>query len=1215
MASYLPNQVNKLAFASAPRADKPLGSFVENLSQAFDAGLMQSGTSAERYIKEAWEPVVDEIKDITGVSFNNPGSYLRPNIFEIGRGYPLINKQFHYDHYVEKVESYVRDNQDVLPENVVNTVLDKERDNTWRQQAKDEYHAEQRELAEITDRSPGIGNTTARFLGGLAAGAEDPINQLSMLVPALRLRNTFSAIVFGEAISNAGVEAIQQPGVAEWYESLGLEYSWKDFVTNVGSAAIIGGAFPIGIKIGGKTIGLTFEQAKKGARLLTGTRKTDLQETAEILEEVASSTVESSPFEVSAKDRDVNINNINEQLVRINKRFDELDAEKKRLNAESTELTNETMELSDQGLSNEEIVARINPRQIKINERLKEIQKEQEAIGLENQRLENKKNKSHNSIGQAEHQARLTEATVAINDGEMPRLSDNTEAQVVIPDNINQATNLGGVVDEFNPRDINVDAKTFQFKEGGDIYGVTDRLEGVTEFDPIKAGMITVYEYADGRLFIADGHQRLGLAKRIMDQDPSQDIQMVGFRLREKDGITPEEATVIAALKNIAEGTGTVIDAAKILRINPDRIVELPPKSAFVRQARDLSQLSDDAWGMVKNEIVAPNYAAIVGRLMADDATMQKAALDVLSKTEPSNEFQAEAIVRQVRETELVSETQENLFGEEVLTQSLFAERAKVLDRAQKQLRKDKNSFQNLIKNADRLEDEGNKLANEANKRRATNDGKAISLLQSQANRKGSLSEALTTAARQAKETGNYNRATTSFVEDVRRAISDGEFDRAEISDAGRAFDAPEEIPQIRTDAEEIELDKFDSLFSEGMEEQARILDAGLRQDLDVNEILDEYKLDFQRQLKNNPNNETLIRHPYIVRAVEDMESRPETNKMPGYPKDENDVEGIANWVSERQYIVDGSNNGTFDDAMRDMVKTARSLGWIDDKIELPANAIRKEKKAVIILGPPAAGKSTLANPIARKMGASIVDADEAKKLLPEYEGGIGANAIHEESSLMSDILLKTLLEEGDNLVLPKVGGNVESIERAISMIKQKGYSVEVFDMAVSFDNAMQRMLQRFVSKDRFINPQYVVKVGENPSKTFDEIKKKGLADGYYRIDNNGPQDGYKEVLTETGELLKDTSIRLRRGGVESGPEVRRTGRKVSVGEISESFEELDTPTISESFLDEEFPLEVLGEVDDVTGEVVLRKVTARQLLDEIDQDDAMVDAISRCPL
>jgi len=1119
MASYLPNEVNKLAFASAPRASKPLGGFLENLSQAFDAGLMQSGSSEERYIKDAWEPIVEEIQDVTGMSFKNPGNYIRPNVFEIvsGEAARYYGPQ-RYDFEIKQIEKYVKQNQDVLPENIVNTVLDTGRDDIWRQEARNKYFSEQGELAELTERSPGIGAASGRLLGFLGSGAEDPINQSFMAIPAARLGKGFLGIVFGEAITNASVEAIQQPGVKDWYESLGLEYTWEDFVTNVGGAAVIGGAFPIGLKIGGKTIGLTVEQAKKGAQVLSRGKKTDIQQAAEILEEATQSIGESNPLQKTA-------------------------------------------------------------------------------------------------AGELEHQSRLREATVAINDGEMPKLSDNTEAQVTIPENINQANNIGGVVEEFNPRDIDVDAKTFQFKEGGDIYGVTDRLEGVTEFDPIKAGMITVYEYADGRLFIADGHQRLGLAKRIMDQDPSQDIQMVGFRLREKDGITPDEATVIAALKNIAEGTGTVIDAAKILRINPDRVTELPPKSAFVRQARDLSQLSDDAWGMVKNEIVAPNYAAIVGRLMADDASMQKAALDVLSKTEPSNEFQAEAIVRQVRETELVSETQENLFGEEVLTQSLFAERAKVLDRAQKQLRKDKNSFQNLIKNADRLEDEGNKLANEANKRRATNDGKAISLLQSQANRKGNLSEALTAAARQAKETGNYNRATTSFVEDVRRAISDGEFDRAEISDAGRSFDAPEEIPQIRTDAEEIELDKFDSLFSEGAEEQARILDAGLRQDLDVNEILDEYKLDFQRQLKNNPNNETLIRHPYIVRAVEDMETRPETNKMPGFPKDENDVESMSSWFNQRQYIVDGSNNGTFDDAMRDMVKTARSLGWVDDKIDLPANAIRKEKKAVIILGPPAAGKSTFANPIARKMGASIVDADEAKRLLPEYEGGIGANAIHEESSLMSNLLLRTLLEEGDNIVLPKVGGKAESIQDAISMIKQKGYSVEVVDMAVSFDNAMQRMLQRFASKGRLVNPKYVVKVGENPSKTFNAVQQKGIADGYYKIDNNGPQDGYHEVLTETGELLKDTSIRLRRGGVESGPEVRRTARPTTVGEISESFEELDTPTISESFLDEEFPLEVLGEIDDVTEEVVLRKVTARQLLDEIDQDDAMVDAISRCPL
>ena len=128
--------------------------------------------------------------------------------------------------------------------------------------------------------------------------------------------------------------------------------------------------------------------------------------------------------------------------------------------------------------------------------------------------------------------------------------------------------------------------------------------------------MVTIYEYADGRLFIADGHQRLGLAKRISQQDPSQNVKMIGYRLREVDGITPEDAMVTAALKNISEGTGSAIDAAKVLRSSPDRIGELPPRSAFVRQATDLANLVGDAWGMVKNEVVAPNFAAIVGRLI-----------------------------------------------------------------------------------------------------------------------------------------------------------------------------------------------------------------------------------------------------------------------------------------------------------------------------------------------------------------------------------------------------------------------------------------------------------------------------------------------------------------------------------------------------------------------------------------------------------------------
>ena len=65
MSGYLPDEVNELAFASAPRRSKPMGGFVENLSKAYDAALMQSGSSEERFIKDAWDPIVQEIEDVT----------------------------------------------------------------------------------------------------------------------------------------------------------------------------------------------------------------------------------------------------------------------------------------------------------------------------------------------------------------------------------------------------------------------------------------------------------------------------------------------------------------------------------------------------------------------------------------------------------------------------------------------------------------------------------------------------------------------------------------------------------------------------------------------------------------------------------------------------------------------------------------------------------------------------------------------------------------------------------------------------------------------------------------------------------------------------------------------------------------------------------------------------------------------------------------------
>lgn len=63
----------------------------------------------------------------------------------------------------------------------------------------------------------------------------------------------------------------------------------------------------------------------------------------------------------------------------------------------------------------------------------------------------------------------------------------------------------------------------------------------------------------------------------------------------------------------------------------------------------------------------------------------------------------------------------------------------------------------------------------------------------------------------------------------------------------------------------------------------------------------------------------------------------------------------------------------------------------------LPDSGVKKERKAYILIGPPASGKSTVANRIAEKEGAIILDSDYAKRKLPEFEYECGATLVRDE--------------------------------------------------------------------------------------------------------------------------------------------------------------------------------------------------------------------------
>ena len=69
---------------------------------------------------------------------------------------------------------------------------------------------------------------------------------------------------------------------------------------------------------------------------------------------------------------------------------------------------------------------------------------------------------------ESEHLQRLNEAEVALESNDLVNINDVPESNVIPPKNVFESDNLNEEVFKFNPDDLKVDAKLFQFKAGGD---------------------------------------------------------------------------------------------------------------------------------------------------------------------------------------------------------------------------------------------------------------------------------------------------------------------------------------------------------------------------------------------------------------------------------------------------------------------------------------------------------------------------------------------------------------------------------------------------------------------------------------------------------------------------------------------------------------------------------------------------------------------------
>jgi hypothetical protein len=221
-----------------------------------------------------------------------------------------------------------------------------------------------------------------------------------------------------------------------------------------------------------------------------------------------------------------------------------------------------------------------------------------------------------------------------------------------------QSPGLKTTLSMLDPANIKSDPATYQFRSNYDqSSGVTKKGKyEAAQWDPILHGdPLLVHERLDGIVFVADGHHRLELAKRLNNEGkgPGNVATMV---LREADGYTPEDVKIIAAYKNISHGKTDPVETARVFKeaysgkIHTEWLPQLQMDKGNLRLSYTLSGLSDKSLDMVAKGDVPVDMAVEVASRVSDSKS-QESVMSVIkeqiqNKTNPDDKSFASRVPR-----------------------------------------------------------------------------------------------------------------------------------------------------------------------------------------------------------------------------------------------------------------------------------------------------------------------------------------------------------------------------------------------------------------------------------------------------------------------------------------------------------------------------------------------------------------------------------------
>lgn len=237
----------------------------------------------------------------------------------------------------------------------------------------------------------------------------------------------------------------------------------------------------------------------------------------------------------------------------------------------------------------------------------------------------------------------------------------------------------------------------------------------------------------------------------------------------------------------------------------------------------------------------------------------------------------------------------------------------------------------------------------------------------------------------------------------------------------------------------------------------------------------------------------------------------------------------------------------TLSDVEREtFAKKLLALGSMDEKGKF-TNPVAQEKKAFIVIGRPAGGKSSVfADPLSKEHNARIIDSDIVKEWLSGYEQGLGSGYVQEASASVADAAFLQAALAGDNMVIPRIGGPSVIFEVAIPL-RSAGYTVELLFNEVPERSSIMRAASRFARTGRYLSLQYLQSIGDKPLNVFKKFGTLNIGEAINELSEKQVQKLRGRIESLSGKTGESDGTG-RQAGNGSGQETLGAGVQTSLG-------------------------------------------------------------------